>query len=169
MDKAFQTCLEMFNQRGYEVVEYDDERILAIKEDGTQVCAFLTVSNNKFNVDKIQECISSMKQMDVFHAIIVYKDTVTPIAKKIVEESTDILIELFNEEELQYNITKHYLVPKHELLYKKDSIEAKEFRKNKYPIISKKDPVSRFYNYTIGDVIMITRKNGTIMYRVVGK
>jgi DNA-directed RNA polymerase subunit H (RpoH/RPB5) len=169
MEKAYQTCIEMFEQRGYKILEKDDERILAEKQDGTQVCAFLTTLNNKFNVDKIQECISVMKQMDVFHAIIVYRDTVTPIAKKVVEESTEILIELFNEEELQYNITKHYLVPKHELKYKKDSKEAKEFRKNKYPIISKKDPVARFYGYNVGDIVMITRKNGYIMFRIVGK
>jgi len=169
MEKAYEVCLEMFIQRGYKILEKDDERILALKDDNTQICAFLSVLNSKFNVDKIQECIALMKQMDVYHGIIVYKDTVTPIAKKVVEESKEILIELFNEEELQYNITKHYLVPKHEILYKKDSTEAKEFKKNKYPIISKKDPVSRFYGYNIGDVIMVTRKNGQIMYRIVGK
>ena len=110
-----------------------------------------------------------MKKMDVFHGVIIYKDSVTPIAKKVVEESKEILIELFNVDEMQYNVTKHYLVPKHELKYKKDSKEAKEFKKNKYPIISKYDPVSRFYGYNIGDIIMITRKNGYIMFRIVGK
>lgn len=166
--KAYEVCIEMFEQRGYEILQKDDDRILALKEDGEHVCAFL-ILNTKFNVDKIQECIGGMKQMDVYHGVIIYKDTVTPIAKKVVEESKEILIELFNAEEMQYNITKHQLVPKHELMYKKDSIEAKEFKKNKYPIISKSDPVSRFYGYNIGDVIMVTRKNGYIMFRIVGK
>jgi DNA-directed RNA polymerase I, II, and III subunit RPABC1 len=166
--KAYEVCIEMFEQRGYEILQKDDDRILALKEDGEYVCAFL-ILNTKFNVDKIQECIGGMKQMDVYHGVIIYKDTVTPIAKKVVEESKEILIELFNVEEMQYNITKHQLVPKHELMYKKDSIEAKEFKKNKYPIISKSDPVSRFYGYNIGDVIMVTRKNGYIMFRIVGK
>ena len=35
--KAFEICKEMFLQRNYEIVEYDDERILAIKEDGNQI------------------------------------------------------------------------------------------------------------------------------------
>ena len=166
--KAYEVCIEMFEQRGYEILQKDDDRILALKEDGEHVCAFL-ILNTKFNVDKIQECIGSMKQMDVSHGVIIYKDTVTPIAKKVVEESKEILIELFNVEEMQYNITKHHLVPKHELVYKKDSKEAKEFKKNKYPIISKSDPVSRFYGYNVGDVIMVTRKNGYIMFRIVGK
>ena len=41
------------------------------------------------------------------------------VAKKVIEEANDIIIELFQEEELQYNITKHYLVPKHELAHSK--------------------------------------------------
>ena len=167
MEKAYQTCTEMFDQRGYEIVEKDDERILAIKEDGNQVCAFFTKSVKKFNVDRIQECIYMMKQMDITHSIIIYKEFATPYAKKLVEESTDIYMELFKEDELQYNCTKHVLVPKHELLFKKDAIEAKEFKKDKYPLILKTDAVVRFYGFKIGDVLKITRKNGTIMYRIV--
>ena len=111
-----------------------------------------------------------MKQIDVFHAIIVYKDSATPVAKKIIEESNDILIELFQEEELSYNITKHYLVPKHELIYEKGSKGAKEFKdkySDKFPIILKSDPISRFYGYKKGDIIKVTRKSGNIMYRIV--
>ena len=169
MEKTFQIILEMFEQRKYEIIEYDDERILASKEDGNLICAFLSKSNSKFNVEKIQECISTMNQMDVYHGIIVYKDSATPIAKKVIEESKEIVIEIFNEDELQYNITKHYLVPLHEIKYKKDSKEAKEFKKNKYPIISVSDPISRFYGYNIGDVIQITRKNGYVTFRIVGR
>jgi hypothetical protein len=116
--KAYDICLEMFEQRGYEIVEQDDERILAIKEDGNQICAFISKNMTKFNVDRIQEYISMIKKMDIWHCLIVYKDSATPIAKKVVEDSKEIIIELFNEDELQYNITKHFLVPLHELLYK---------------------------------------------------
>ena len=110
-----------------------------------------------------------MREMDVYHGLIVYMDTATPVAKKIVEESQKMKIELFHEKELQYNLTKHYLVPLHELKYKKDNLEAKDFKKNKYPIISQKDPVSRFYGWSVGDVIQVTRKDGFVMFRIVGK
>ena len=113
--KAYNTCIEMFEQRGYEIAEQDDERILAIKQDGNQICAFIPKYMSKFNVDRIQEYISMIKKMDVWHCLIVYKDSATPIAKKVVEDSQEIMIELFNEDELQYNITKHFLVPKHVL------------------------------------------------------
>ena len=167
MDKAYEICIEIFEQRNYEIVEKDDERILAIKPDGNQVCAFFTRTRTKFNVDTVQECISMMNKMDINHAIIIYKDIATPVAKKIVDEIVDMIIELFNEEELQYNITKHYLVPKHELLHSKDSSESKHFKKNKYPLILKTDPVCKFYGFKIGDVTKVTRKNNNIMYRIV--
>ena len=167
--KAYEICHEMFEQRGYSIVEKDDERILAIKEDGKQICAFITKIGSKFNVERIQVCISMMKEMDIWHGLIVYKDSATPVAKKIVEESQNMKIELFHEKELQYNLTKHYLVPLHELKYKKNTELAKEFKKNKYHIISKTDPVIRFYGWNIGDIIQITRKDGFIMFRIVGK
>lgn len=168
--KPYDICLEMFEQRGYEIVEQDDERILAIKEDGNQICAFISKNMTKFNVDRIQEYISMIKKMDIWHCIIVYKDSATPIAKKVVEDSKEIIIELFNEDELQYNITKHFLVPLHELLYKKKSKECDTFKKkysDKFPVILKTDPIARFYFYDKGDVIRVTRKDGYITYRIV--
>lgn len=167
MEKAYKTCIEIFEQRGYSILETDDERILAIKPDGYQICAFLTNTTKKLNINVIQECIYSMKQMEINHAFIIYKEFATPVAKKVIEDSDKMVIELFSEDELQYNCTKHYLVPKHELLYKKDTEEAKEFRKNKFPLMLKTDPIARFYGYKAGDIIKITRKNGTIMYRIV--
>ena len=61
--KAYDICLEIFTQRGYEIVEQDDERILAIKEDGNQICAFISKNMTKFNVDRIQEYISMVNKM----------------------------------------------------------------------------------------------------------
>jgi len=169
MDKVYKVCTEMFEQRGYNIIYKDEAPIFALKKDGKQVCAFIS-NTPKFNVEKIQEYISIMKELEVFHAIIVYKDNATSIAKKIVDESTEIIIELFQEDELKYNVTQNYLVPKHELAYEKDSKEASEFKKkysNKYPTLSQYDPVSRFYGFKTGDIVKVTRKGGIIMYRIV--
>ena len=165
MERVYQICLELFEERDYYILEKDDEQILAIKKDGKQVCAFIS-KNTKFNVEKIQEYIVLMKQMDISHSIIIYKDNATPVAKKIIDESPDMLIELFQEEELQYNITKHYLVPKHE----QGSKEYKEFKTkygDKFPILLRSDPVSRFCGFKKGDIIKVTRRGGNIMYRIV--
>lgn len=168
--RAFETCLEMIEQRGYIVLDHDDDRILADKPDGTQMCIFIATAT-KFNVESIQELITMMHNMSIKHSIIVYKDTATPVAKKIIEETKDMDIELFHIDELQYNLTKHYLVPRHELAHKKGTKEYVEFKKkfnaDKFPILLSSDPVVRFYHYQKGDIIRVYRSNGFISYRIV--
>jgi len=165
MEIALQTCLEMFQQRGYTIVEHDEDRINAVKQDGRSICAFMA-DTPKFNVNRVQEYISFMNQLDTNHGIIVYKDNATPMAKKVIDNSQDIIIELFTEEELQYNITKHRLVPKHERLSPEEAVAFKKSFGIKFPSLLITDPVSRFYGYSRGDIIKVTRKDG-IIYRIV--
>ena len=41
MEKAYEICIEMFEQRGYDIIEKDDDQILAMKKNGKQICAFM--------------------------------------------------------------------------------------------------------------------------------
>lgn len=75
---------------------------------------------------------------------------------------------------LQFNIMKHVLVPKHELIKSKaeiDDIMAKYKLKSKFqlPIILKTDPVAKWLGLKNGDIVKITRNSPTsgeyIMYR----
>jgi DNA-directed RNA polymerase I, II, and III subunit RPABC1 len=166
MEQAHQTCIEMFQQRGYTVLDFDETKITAVKSDGTHVSAFMA-ETPKFNVDRVQEYIALMNRLGVNHSIIVYKDSATPMAKKIVNSSIEMNIELFTEEELQYNITKHRLVPLHECLSQKEGEAFKKTYGIKIPIILKSDPISRFYGYNRGNIIKVTRSQGYVMYRIV--
>lgn len=165
MEIALQTCLEMFQQRGYNIIDHDEDRINAIKQDGQSICAFMA-DTPKFNVTRVQEYIAFMNELGTNHGLIVYKDNVTPMAKNIVENSQDIIIELFTEEELQYNITKHRLVPKHERLSPEEASKFKARFGSNFPVLLRTDPVARFYGYKRGDIIKVTRKDG-IIYRIV--
>jgi len=168
MLKAYEICLEILHQRHYTVIDKDNERILALKPNGEKMCVF-TTNSTKFNVETIHEFISMMKKIDINHSIIVYQDNATPVAKKIIEESTELNIELFQVDELQYNITKHFLVPKHQLMYKKNTIGCVNFKNkysSKFPHLQKNDPVARFYGFDTGDIIKITRDDG-VMFRIV--
>ena len=168
-DFAIETVSEMIVQRGYSITETDDDRIIATNAKDEQIVVF-TQPVVKFNVDRIKECISILDKMKQKHCIIIYTDRVTAPTKKLVNNSVDIKIEIFTQAELQYNITKHRLVPKHERLPTK---EAKEFKKTfgvKFAAILLTDPIARFYNYQRGDVIKITRKSDRgvyITYRIV--
>ena len=168
-DIAIETVSEMISQRGYSITESDDDRIIATNTYGDQIVVFAQPII-KFNVDRIKECISILDKIKQKHCIVIYTDSVTAPTKKLVKNSVDIKIEIFTQAELQYNITKHRLVPKHERLPSK---EAKEFKKTfgvKFAALLITDPITRFYNYQRGDVIKITRVSDRgvyITYRIV--
>ena len=79
-------------------------------------------------------------------------------------------VELFKESFFYNCIIEHDLVPKHEKLPKSDA----EFLKKKLGVgkmmhLISTYPISRFYEYKPGDVIKVTRNNGSVVYREVKK
>lgn len=166
IDKAIQTLYEMISQRKYNICEKKEKCFIAVNSDEKKIIVF-TDPVSKFNVDSVKEYIKISSDFGINHCIIVYTDSVTSMAKKLIENSVDIKIELFMSSELQFNITRHRLVPAH---IKLDDVEGKKFKKQfglKFPAILKTDPISRFYGYERGDVIKIIRSGDYIMYRIV--
>lgn len=166
MEQSFKICLEILQQREYEIIEQKDYFIKARKPDGNLMCVFVT-DILKFNNVRAQEYIGMMNDMEIEHSIIVYKNSVTSAVKNIKQNFQGMRIELFSQEELQYNITTHRYQPKFELLSSKDSERFRKIYDTKFPIMLKSDPIARFYGYQKGDVVKITRKNGYVMYRMV--
>lgn len=172
MEIVYKTCVEMLNQRGYEIIEEEEDRITAIKQDGCHICVFIT-NMPKLDVNRIKEYVALMNELGIDHSIIVYGVDITPYARKVVETSKEIKIELFPEKNLKYNVTKHKLVPQHERLSEDDANEFKKKYGIKFGGLLLTDPVSRFYGYERGDVIKITRvekkdkKSFYITYRIV--
>jgi DNA-directed RNA polymerase subunit H len=79
-----------------------------------------------------------------------------------------------SEKERSYNIFEHQLVPKHELLSKKEAEELmKEFhiRPHQLPYIRTSDPAADTLGAKMGDILRITRKSPTagevVVYRYV--
>lgn len=167
MEKAYEVCMEMLQQRGYEITDTEEEnRIIALKPDGESMVAYF-VNIPKFNVKSMGEYVSLMNELEVTHGIIIYKNTVTAMTKKTIEQSSKIRLEMFMDEDLQYNITKHRLQPKFEKL---DFVEAENFKEKygyKYPTLRRDDPISRFLDYQRGDVVKVTRNSGHVTYRIV--
>ena len=81
---------------------------------------------------------------------------------KLEKEFTNCDLQIMWCKQLQFNITKHTLVPNHIKL----NDDEENFILNKYnlkskfqlPIILKNDPVSRYYNYHTGDIIKIIKE-----------
>ena len=159
-------CLEMLKQRGYDIVENDSEKIIGKNSKDEKICVILSVIP-KFNVERIEQCISFVNELEIKHAICIYSDNITSVAKTMIEKMVDMKIELFNVEELQFNITKHRLVPEHVRVSLEEASIIKKEVGLKFGSLLKVDPITRFYGYEKGDIIKISRKNGVVTYRIV--
>lgn len=75
---------------------------------------------------------------------------------------------------MNFNVTDHILVPKHEKLEEEESkqlLKKYNIIKLQLPRISRKDPAVKELDLKLGDIIKITRNSGTagktVFYRVV--
>jgi len=166
MEKAHKICVEMLNQREYKIITDEDDKIVATKPDGKNMIVFFS-GISKFNVKNMQVFITVMNDLDIFHAIIIYKDGITAFTKKAIDQSIEMKFELFAEEDLQYNITKHALQPEFNKITVTEAEQLKTNYGSKFPILRHDDPIRRFYNFEKNDIIKITRKSGYITYRLV--
>lgn len=92
--------------------------------------------------------------------------------KSIIAMHKPVEVHLINR--LQFNITKHTLVPKHEVIRDKNVIDELTQRyklksKMQFPIILKTDPIAKYYGMRTGDLVRITRTSETageyVIYR----
>jgi len=169
MKRAHTIMLEMLQQRKYKVTEDEDTQILATKPNGDPVVVFFS-DTPKFNVKSIQMYISNMNELKVFHSIIVYKNGITAFTKKAIAQSVEMTFELFSQQDLQYNVTKHRLQPQFIKLPPEEAVEFKKQYGSRFGVIRGDDPVSRFYAYNRGDVIRVIRGSGPtefVTYRIV--
>lgn len=168
-DNVRRIIMEMFTQRDYsDINDSEENRIIATKPDGTQVCAFPSIIE-KLNVAEIQNHISIMQKADISHGLLVFEGVPTPAVKNVVANTPDLKmnIELFQADDLQFNITQHRLVPKHIRLDKEESRQFREKHGTNIPILLRTDAMSRFYDFAKGEIVKIVRRDGFVSYRIV--
>ena len=164
--KTKEVVIDMLTDRGYVITDNSvDDKLIA--QDSQSSLIVLISSVDKLNINIIKEYIKLIEQLQITRCIIVYNNCITSSAKKVIENLQHIDIEVFNENELQYNITHHKYYRPHEKIKDKEfEIINKKYGKN-LPIILSTDPVSRYFNFKKGDIIKITRKHDIISYRIV--
>ena len=179
-EEARNIVKEMLSQRNYKDIEEEDN-ITATKDNGDKVVVFFT-DIDKFNTECVQFFTKEVNELEIKHCMIVYYNNITSSAKKLIHnipyvskvidsksKPENIIFELFLYKDLQFNITKHELQPKFELLSKEAATKFKKKYGQKFPKILTIDPISKFYRYTAGQVVKVTRKNGYVTYRIVKK
>jgi len=167
------TCRELLIQRNYTSITEDEDFFFAIDDQNDKFC-IVKQSYTKLNCDSFAIILSTLLQMEIYHAILIYKVDATHSVKdsikllaseRLIDQDKSVVIELFSEAELVNNITKHILQPQ----FRKLSLDEQiDYKKKFYPFgfIKTQDPIARFYGYKSGDIIEITRSDG-IIYKYV--
>tara|TARA_Y100000389_G_scaffold172606_1_gene181130 strand:+ start:1232 stop:1873 length:642 start_codon:yes stop_codon:yes gene_type:complete len=127
-------------------------------------------SNKEFE-DLYDVVTKANNMMERDHIIIVVFSELTEKHRSLESEFSNLT--LFSYKNLMFNLVDHQFVPKHESLTAAEKIKLlSDFMitdYNKLPLISKYDPVCRYYNFKIGDVLRITRPSDAnmthVMYR----
>lgn len=107
------------------------------------------------------------------YIILVCKEKISLNNLKSLNE-LNLNLQFFDIKELQFNISRHVLVPKHQVIKDEETIKNlvntySVKSKHQFPHILKSDPMSRYLGLKSGDIVKITRISPTageyIIYR----
>jgi DNA-directed RNA polymerases I, II, and III subunit RPABC1 len=142
-------------------------------DENNQLFVFFT-EDAKVGVRPIKVITDRMRAEGVTNAIMILRVDITPFAKSALSEMSDSFrIEHFKEAELLVDITKHQLVPIHQVLTqteKSELLKRYRLKETQLPRIQPNDPVARYYGMRRGQVVKIIRPSETagryVTYRV---
>jgi DNA-directed RNA polymerases I, II, and III subunit RPABC1 len=142
-------------------------------DESNQLFVFFT-EDAKVGVRPIKVITDRMRAEGVTNAIMILRVDITPFAKSALSEMSDSFrIEHFKEAELLVDITKHQLVPIHQVLTqteKSELLKRYRLKETQLPRIQPNDPVARYYGMRRGQVVKIIRPSETagryVTYRV---
>lgn len=175
---ARNTIIEMMADRGYKssnaILNYTaflsqfpgaqgNPNSLNFIVTGEQSIAIHFTSEDKLSKKSLDALASSYSLQGVESVVLVTFNKLNPACKALIK-SIKMTFEHFLVEELQFNITKHVLVPKHRIMAVEEQetfLKAMKCEKSNLPTILTSDPVSRYFGAKIGEVFEITRNSQT--------
>ncbi|KAF9761970.1 DNA-directed RNA polymerases I, II, and III subunit RPABC1 [Nosema granulosis] len=174
------TSVEMVLDRGYST----DQKVLSQEDfnskypdscnfvcyDGSTPVAVHFLDQDKIGKSSLETILGDYQRENISRVIFISSAKISPACQSLIHSG----IELFLEEEMLFNITKHSLVPKHRILSqteKQDILSKMRLKPEQMPKILKRDPVCRYLGASTGDVIEINRKSRTagqsLYYKIV--
>ena len=176
--KSYITLKEMLIDRGINVDNLDTisneelnimmktNKIFSLKVNEDITVIYYT--STKFKINDLKKYLD-----DSNHIILIFKEKINNLNIKNIKDNTNVFVEIFMIKELQYNISRHMLVPKHEIVEDEKEIEnilkTYQVKKNQLPIILRNDPMARYLDVKSGDIVKITRNSPSageaVLYR----
>uniref|UniRef100_A0A7S1B186 DNA-directed RNA polymerases I, II, and III subunit RPABC1 n=1 Tax=Noctiluca scintillans TaxID=2966 RepID=A0A7S1B186_NOCSC len=140
-----------------------------------QLIVFFPEENKRVGVKPIRILAEKMDEKKIREAILVVRQPLTPLARTAITEAmSKMRIEVFHENELIVNITRHELVPKHLPLTaeeQKQLLSRYKMKPSQLPRIQLSDPVARYFGMKRDEVVKIIRPSETagryVTYRLV--
>lgn len=181
--KSLVTMKEMLEARGAS----PDELNLAFDHIANDQISILLQSSTPFYIDLKIKNLKTRIVYDIFESKKTKQEKVGDL-KKMIDSSISTYIfvlkdkpnandlknynelnidyQIFSLNELQFNISKHILVPKHEVISDEAIIEQlmKNYMvksRSQFPIILKTDPMAKFLHAKPGNIVKITRPSPT--------
>ena len=178
--KCRETVLEMLEDRGYLVPEnfkLSFENFLLIFEENNLdihliknekdsiIVRFMHDYNKnltKKDLDNIVQTIIETTENENINIVLIMKNRTTTSNKDLVDRTKNV--EIFCQDYLVLNPTKHFLVPKHSILSKEEETQVlKKYgcTKAQLPKLPHTDPIAKYYGMKPGDICKIVRNNAS--------
>ena len=170
MEKARVICTEMLTQRNWTITDnnYFGKGEMFGKTDKNVDFVVFFIPGLKLNIAQVKDAIRQLDEQDIKYSILIYENSITSSARRVLTSVPNITFEYFMNDDLQYNITKHkYAFPHIRLSQDEYDAFVKRMGTTDIPVIFKTDPMCRFYNFDKGDIIKVIRKNNFVSYRIV--
>lgn len=193
VQNSLKTIIEMLIDRNIldKNYKYDYDGFLELIEYNSKIYFLVTIEkdigiiylfNDKFKVSDFKKIMGEVENVYYNLLFLVSKEKITDNNKSNILEYLNGIcreFQIFNLKQLQFNITKHKLQPKFEVLsdtndvneiYEKYGLIVDGKLKQAFPFILKTDPIAKYYGLKTGNLIKITKNSETsgeyVSYRV---
>jgi len=179
--KVWRVCLELVKDRNFQYDEaYNKVGIEEFKyilnnnlfeifaKDSNRMIYIKLIKNSKIKTANLKEILEEIKKKTDLKLEIIFiltnkpNSTIKKLENDKSEEIDSLQINCYKS--LLFNPTRHILVPKHTRLTAEETNELLETyslsNKPQLPIILKEDPIVRYYNFKVGDVLKIEKTKG---------